>query len=344
MQHAKLDALTRILEVESGDGMIVFVRTKQATEALAEKLRSRGFAASAINGDLVQAQRERTIGALRSGALDLLVATDVAARGLDVDRITHVVNYDIPHDPEAYVHRVGRTGRAGRTGEAILFVTPRERRLLSAIEKVSGRPVEEMSIPSVDEVNARRAVRFAQTITDSMGSAQFHTFRGLVEDYARDHDVAMPDVAAALAVMSATDKQFFLSPDPPKAPLDRPTRDRPPRAGKSVRATSAGFAPYRIAVGKRHKIGPSSIVGALANEGGLHRSDFGKITIGVEHSIVELPVDLPDAVLDALTNTRISGKRIDIRPDSGPPSRGGKPHAAAQGGKPPRKPRQKKNG
>ena len=317
-QHAKLDALTRILEVETGDGMIVFVRTKQATEALAEKLRSRGFAASAINGDLVQAQRERTIGALRSGALDLLVATDVAARGLDVDRITHVVNYDIPHDPEAYVHRVGRTGRAGRTGEAILFVTPRERRLLSAIEKVSGRPVEEMSIPSVDEVNARRAVRFAQAITDSMGSPQFHTFRGLVEDYARDHDVAMPDVAAALAVMSATDKQFFLTPDPPMA-AHRAPQSRPPRAGRSVRATSKGFAPYKIAVGKRHKIGPSSIVGALANEGGLHRSDFGKITIGVEHSIVELPTDLPDAVLDALANTRISGKRIDIRPDTGPP-------------------------
>ena len=334
-QHEKLDALTRILEVESGNAMLVFVRTKRATEELAEKLRSRGFAASAINGDLVQAQRERTIGALRSGALDLLVATDVAARGLDVDRISHVVNYDIPHDPEAYVHRVGRTGRAGRTGEAILFVTPRERRLLSAIEKVSGRAVEEMSVPSVDEVNERRAVRFAQTITDSMGSAQFHTFRGLVEDYARDHDVAMPDVAAALAVMSAADKQFFLSPDAPKPP----PRERPPRAGKSVRATSAGFAPYKIAVGKRHKIGPSSIVGALANEGGLRRSDFGKITIGVDHSIVELPVDLPDAVLDALTNTRISGKRIDIRPDSGPPSRGGKPRSSAQRGKPPRKPR-----
>jgi ATP-dependent RNA helicase DeaD len=332
MQHAKLDALTRVLEVESGDGMIVFVRTKQATEVLAEKLRSRGFAASAINGDLVQAQRERTIGALRSGALDLLVATDVAARGLDVDRITHVVNYDIPHDPEAYVHRVGRTGRAGRTGEAILFVTPRERRLLSAIEKVSGRPVEEMSIPSVDDVNARRAVRFAQAITDSMGSPQFHTFRGLVEDYARDHDVTMPDVAAALAVMSAADKQFFLSPDPPKAA--RP--DRPPRAGKAVRATSTGFAPYKLAVGKRHKISPSSIVGALANEGGLHRSDFGKITIGVEHSIVELPIDLPDAVLDALANTRISGKRIDIRPDSGPPSRGTGQRSAPQ-----RKPRHK---
>jgi ATP-dependent RNA helicase DeaD len=346
-QHAKLDALTRILEVESGDAMLVFVRTKRATEELAEKLRSRGFAASAINGDLVQAQRERTISALRSGSLDLLVATDVAARGLDVDRISHVVNYDIPHDAEAYVHRVGRTGRAGRTGEAILFVTPRERRMLSTIEKVSGRPVEEMTIPGVEEVNASRAERFAQAITESMGSAQFHTFRGLVEGYASDHEVAMSDVAAALAVMGADDKEFFLRPEPPRPPK----RDQPERAkgaDRPVRPTSDGFAPYRLAVGKRHKIGPSSIVGALANEGGLRRSDFGKITIGVDHSIVELPVDLPDAVLDALANTRISGRRIDIRPDAGPPARSqGKPRqskprqgttkAGGKGG--PRKPR-----
>ena len=337
--HAKLDALTRILEVESGDGMIVFVRTKRATEELAEKLNSRGFAASAINGDLVQTQRERTIGALRSGALDLLVATDVAARGLDVDRITHVVNYDIPHDPEAYVHRVGRTGRAGRTGEAILFVTPRERRLLSAIEKVSGRPVEEMTLPSVDEVNAIRAVRFAQTITDSMGSAQFHTFRELVEGYARDHDVAMADVAAALAVMGADDKQFFLRPDPPKS-TRRPSDATPRRKDQRPASTSGGkFASYRIAVGKRHKIGPSSIVGALANEGGLRRADFGKITIAGEHSIVELPADLPDAVFDALANTRISGRRIDIRPDDGPPGPGRED--PRHGGKTARKPRHK---
>jgi ATP-dependent RNA helicase DeaD len=332
-QHAKLDALTRVLEVESGQGMIVFVRTKRATEELAEKLRSRGFAASAINGDLVQAQRERTIAALRSGELDLLVATDVAARGLDVDRISHVVNYDIPHDPEAYVHRVGRTGRAGRTGEAILFVTPRERRLLAAIEKVSGRPVEEMSIPSVDEVNERRTARFAQAITDSMGSPQFLTFRALVEEYARDHEVDMADVAAALAVMGTADKEFLLRPDPPKA--QRVERERPPRdRERPPRPTSTGFTAYRIAVGKRHKIGPSAVVGALANEGGLRRSDFGKITIGVEHTIVELSSDVPDAVFDALANTRISGKRIDIRPDAGPPRR-----AAAKTG---RKPRQKR--
>jgi ATP-dependent RNA helicase DeaD len=324
--HAKLDALTRILEVESGDGMIVFVRTKQATEELAERLRSRGFSAAAINGDLVQAQRERTVNALKSGALDILVATDVAARGLDVDRITHVVNYDIPHDPEAYVHRVGRTGRAGRSGEAILFVTPRERRLLAAIEKVSGRPVEETAVPTVDEVNERRSAKLAQAITDSMGSSQFHVFRELVGTYVREHDVEPLDVAAALGVMSTDDKEFFLRPDPPKAPRrERPERPQRDGADRGPRPTREGWAGYRIAVGKRHKVTPSMIVGALANEGGLRRADFGKITIGIDHAVVELPQDLPGAVFEALSDTRISGRRIDLRPDTGPARGAGRP-------------------
>ncbi|MCW2829907.1 MAG: ATP-dependent helicase [Aeromicrobium sp.] len=327
--HHKLDALTRLLEVETGDGMLVFVRTKSATEELADKLRGRGYSAAALNGDLVQAQRERTVAQLKSGAIDLIVATDVAARGLDVDRITHVVNYDIPHDTEAYVHRIGRTGRAGRTGEAILFVTPRERRMLSAIEKVSGRPVEEMSVPSSEDVNLSRKGRFSQAISESLGSPQFHAFRALVEEYAVDNDVSMTDVAAALAVMSQTDKDFFLRPDPPKAPVRaRATRDdagepraRPAGFDRSDRLPAEGAAVYRVAVGKRHKIGPSAIVGALANEGSLKRSDFGKITIGQDHTLVELPADLPDAVFEALANTRISGKLIDLQPDSGPPIR-----------------------
>jgi len=358
--HHKLDALTRILEVETGDGMLVFVRTKQATEELADKLRGRGYAASSLNGDLVQAQRERTVAALKSGAIDLIVATDVAARGLDVDRITHVVNYDIPHDTEAYVHRIGRTGRAGRTGEAILFVTPRERRMLSAIEKVSGRPVEEMSIPSAEEVNERRAGRFANAITSSMGSPQFHAFRTLVEEYVAENDVSMTDAAAALAVMSQSDKAFFLRPDPPPAP-PRERREKPAGFDRSDRLPSEGSAVYRVSVGKRHKIGPSAIVGALANEGSLKRSDFGKITIGTEHTLVELPVDLPDAVFEALANTRISGKLIELQLDSGAPARartsathgskkpyekkasGKKPYEKKgnKAGAPPRKPRHK---
>jgi ATP-dependent RNA helicase DeaD len=342
--HHKVDALTRLLEVETGDGMIVFVRTKSATEELAEKLRSRGYTAAALNGDLVQAQRERTVAQLKSGAIDIIIATDVAARGLDVERISHVINYDIPHDTEAYVHRIGRTGRAGRTGEAILFVTPRERRMLSAIEKVSGRPVEEMSVPSAEEVNERRAGRFAQAITSSMGSPQFHAFRTLVEEYASENDVSMTDVAAALAVMSQADKDFFLRPDPPKAksaPRDR-DRDRddsgdprrkPAGFDRSDRLPAEGAAVYRVAVGKRHKVGPSAIVGALANEGSLKRSDFGKITIGQDHTLVELPADLPDAVFEALANTRISGKLIDLQRDSGPPIR--RTREDRKGNKPP---------
>jgi ATP-dependent RNA helicase DeaD len=339
-QHHKVDALTRLLEVETGDGMIVFVRTKSSTEELAERLRARGHNAAPLNGDLVQAQRERTVGQLKSGAIDIIVATDVAARGLDVDRITHVVNYDIPHDTEAYVHRIGRTGRAGRTGDAIVFVTPRERRMLQAIEKVSGRSVEQMSVPTAEQVNESRTSRFSQTITDSLGSPQFHSFRALVEQYASTHDVAMADVAAALAVMSQDDKEFFLRPDPPRSErAERPDRpDRPPRERPERPEPRDGRVVYRLAVGKRHKIGPSSVVGALANEGGLKRSDFGRITIGQDHTLVELPADLPAAVFEALARTRISGRLIDIRLDDGPPSqrtRGPRPREDRK----PRKPR-----
>lgn len=338
--HHKLDALTRVLEVEQGDAMIIFVRTKQSTEDLAEKLRARGHSAAALNGDLVQAQRERTVAALKSGALDLVVATDVAARGLDVDRITHVVNYDIPHDPEAYVHRIGRTGRAGRTGDAIVFVTPRERRMLESLERVSGRPIEQMAVPSTDEVNARRADRFADSITTAMGDPQFHVYRELVEQYATRHEVDMTDVAAALAAMGQDDKEFFLRPDPPQEA--RPRRERTERAPR--RASDAppadGVAVYRLAVGKRQKVRPSMVVGALANEGGLRRSDFGKITIGVDHTLVELPADLPEAVFDQLATTRISGKLIDLRPDAGRP--GGTP-PQGKPGQPGKKPRHKKS-
>lgn len=343
--HHKLDALTRVLETEDGDASIVFVRTKSATEELAEKLRGRGFQAAALNGDLVQAQRERTVAALKDGKFDILVATDVAARGLDVERISHVINYDIPHDTEAYVHRIGRTGRAGREGDAIVFVTPRERRMLSSIEHVSGQPVEQMSIPTSEEVNKQRATKFAEAITEALGSAQFHPFRALVEQYAAENNAEMADVAAALAVIGQDDAEFFLSADPPRD--ERPPRERKeprePRQGAKRGPREDGRVGYRIAVGKRHKITPSMVVGALANEGGLRRSDFGKITIGAEHSLVDLPADLPPEVFEALRGTRISGKLIDIRPDSGRPGgertrRPGKPYQRDVG----RKPRTKK--
>src|SRR5246127_2180821 len=225
----KMDALTRVLEVEPFEAMIVFVRTKQATEEVAERLRARGFNAAAINGDIPQSQRERTIAALREGGIDILVATDVAARGLDVERISHVLNYDIPHDTESYVHRIGRTGRAGRSGAALLFVSPRERHLLKAIERATRQNLVEAQPPSVEDVNAQRVTKFADSITDSLGSPGLDLFRRLVADYERDNDVPMADIAAALALQSRNGEDFLMAPEPPpeRRPKERP--DRPAR-------------------------------------------------------------------------------------------------------------------
>ncbi|GAA3688926.1 DEAD/DEAH box helicase [Gordonia hankookensis] len=321
----KLDALTRFLEVETFDAMIVFVRTKSATEELAEKLRSRGFSAVAINGDMAQAQRERTINQLKGGAIDILVATDVAARGLDVERISHVVNYDIPHDTESYVHRIGRTGRAGRSGNALLFVSPRERHLLRAIERATRSTLVEIGLPSVEDVNAQRVAKFADSINANLGSDHLDLFRKLVEDYARDKDVTMADIAAALA-LETRDGGFLMAPDPPEG-------QRPERRERAPRSGGGQFATYRIAVGRKHKVSPGAIVGAIANEGGLSRGDFGNISIRDDFSLVELPENLDNETLAGLRNTRIGKTPIDIRRDYGPPrSRGGAKRGQGQRG------------
>lgn len=328
----KMDALTRVLEVEPFEAMIVFVRTKQATEEVAEKLRARGFSAAAINGDIPQAQRERTITALRDGGskgIDILVATDVAARGLDVERISHVLNYDIPHDTESYVHRIGRTGRAGRSGAALLFVSPRERHLLKAIEKATRQTLTEAELPTVEDVNAQRMAKFADSITTALGAPGIELFRKLVQDYEREHDIPMADIAAALALQARDGEEFLMAPEPPRERRERRTdsRDR----GETPRHTRP-FATYRIAVGKRHKIGPGAIVGAIANEGGLHRSDFGHISIGPDFSLVELPAKLPKSTFKRLEQTRISGVLINLQPD-----RSSAKARVRDGGKPRRK-------
>ena len=319
----KVDALTRILEVENFEGMIVFVRTKNETETLAEKLRARGFSAQAINGDVPQQVRERTVSQLKSAKLDILVATDVAARGLDVDRISHVVNYDIPTDTESYVHRIGRTGRAGRAGDAISFVTPRERYLLKHIEKATRQPLTQMQLPTVDDVNVTRLARFDDQITAALGSAQVGFFRDVVGHYVKEHDVPEVDVAAALAVVLQGDTPLLLE-EAPHRPTrdreDRPRKDRP-AGSSSRRAPSGPMATYRISVGKRQKVEPRQIVGAIANEGGLDRGDFGAIVIRPDHSLVELPATLSDAAWTALRQTRISGKLIELTRDQGPPAR-----------------------
>jgi ATP-dependent RNA helicase DeaD len=327
----KIDALTRILEVENFEAMIVFARTKSATEEVAEKLRARGYSAAAINGDVAQVQRERTVNQLKSGKLDILVATDVAARGLDVERISHVVNFDISTDTESYVHRIGRTGRAGRTGDAISFVTPRERGLVNAIERATRQPLTQMQLPSVDEVNVTRLSRFDDRITAALEDTdRIERFRDIVAHYVRHHDVPEVDVAAALAVVAQGETPLLLEPDPePRARAPREDRaprsfdrdDRDGRPERRPRASNPNMTTYRIAVGKRHRVEPRQIVGALANEGGLSRGDFGAIQIRPDFSLVELPSDMPQSTLDRLTDTRISGKAIEIRVDTGGPSR-----------------------
>lgn len=328
----KVDALTRILEVEPFEGMIVFTRTKNETETLAEKLRARGYTAAAINGDIAQAQRERTVNQLKDGKLDILVATDVAARGLDVERISHVVNFDLPIDTESYVHRIGRTGRAGRTGDAISFVTPRERRMLTSIEKATRQPLTEMSLPSVDDVNATRLTRFDDAITAALAeSDRIARFRDIVAHYVSHHDVPEADVAAALAVVAQGDTPLLLdatADEPVRRDRDRFERDRDrdrdrgdrgdrdDRGDRPRRERRGGpTATYRIEVGRRHKVEPRQIVGALANEGGFRREDFGAIQIRPDFSLVELPADLPADTLKRLEQTRISGRLIEIKPD-----------------------------
>ena len=339
----KVDALTRILEVENFEGMIVFVRTKNETEMLAEKLRARGFSAAAINGDVAQVQRERTVAQLKSGKLDILVATDVAARGLDVERISHVVNYDIPTDTESYVHRIGRTGRAGRSGDAISFVTPRERYLLKAIEKATRTTLVEMPLPTVEDINATRLVRLDDRITTALASSELDAFRDVIAHYVREHDVPEADVAAALAIVLQGDEPMLMDPEPPRPPRrdrdERPGRDRDERSGggggsrfgggdrgsrseRGPRGSSGPMATYRIAVGRRHKVEPRQIVGALANEGGLGRQDFGHIDIRADHSLVELPATLPPGTEAKLRTTRISGQLIELTESR---ERGGRP-------------------
>ena len=338
----KLDAITRILEVTEFEAMIVFVRTKNETEELAEKLRARGFSAAAINGDIAQQQRERTVDQLRDGRLDILVATDVAARGLDVERISHVLNYDIPNDTESYVHRIGRTGRAGRSGEAILFVTPRERRMLRSIERVTNATIEEMDLPTVDEVNESRKAKFMDSITESLEATDLQIFKTMVREYSAANNVPMDDIAAALATQALAGDEFLMK-EPPRDKRDKRDRrdrdrfDRDDRRGRGRDRfdrddrgdrgrgrrfdDSGNFDTYRLDVGKRQHVRPGAIVGALANEGGLNSKDFGRITIGGDFTLVELPKNLDQAVLDRLVDTRISGQLINIQRDHGAPPR-----------------------
>ncbi|AOP53989.1 MAG: DEAD/DEAH box helicase [Brevibacterium aurantiacum] len=328
VQHShKLDALTRILEVEEYEGIIMFVRTKQATEELAEKLRARGFKASAINGDIPQQARERTIDMLRNGKVDILVATDVAARGLDVERITLVVNFDIPHDTESYVHRIGRTGRAGRSGEAILFVTPREQRLLGSIERATKQKVEQLKMPSVEELTNTRVEKFTKRIDDVLATTELTELATVIEQYELSRNVPATDIAAALASLVLESNTLKADPMPepsrgkPGRDRDSGGRDGKPGRERSSRPRDENMTTYRLAIGRNERLQPGAVVGAIANEGGLTSKEIGHIDIRSNHTLVDLPKDLDSSVMRKLSNTQIQGRPIDIRPDSGRPAR-----------------------
>ena len=318
----KLDALTRILEVEPFDAVLLFVRTKIATTELAERLAARGYAAEALNGDMPQKSREQMVARLKKGNIDILVATDVAARGLDVDRISHVINYDIPYDAEAYIHRIGRTGRAGRKGEAILFVAPREKRMLSAIEKATRQKIEAMTLPSTEMVNNQRISRFKQTITDTLAGGSLEFMQGILESYEQEHDVSPIEIAAALAKLSMGEKSLLLEPEK-KAPRERkggsgkgetPFRREGKGKGKArpEKKLAEGMERFRIEVGHDHEVQPGNIVGAIANEAGLDAEHIGHIDIRDKFSFIELPEGMPRAVFNDLQKVWIGGQKLKI--------------------------------
>lgn len=323
--HQKQAALARVLEAESIDGVLVFVKTRSTTEPLAEYLAQAGFKTAALNGDIAQKQRERIVASLRSGRVDIIVATDVAARGLDVQRISHVINYDLPFDSEAYVHRIGRTGRAGRSGEAILFVHPRERRLLKRLEQATRKTISQMSLPSNRDINKQRVVRFHEKITQGLAYKELETFQSIVEHYQRENDVPLELIAASLAVLANAEspllvkeelKQAQFSGDSRRERNDSRSYSQKRGFQKERRSGSyrndAGMKTYRIEVGRNHQVQPGNIVGAIANEAGIGNESIGKIKIFDRFSTVDLPEGLSRDLLDVLQNVSVAGCKLRI--------------------------------
>ena len=312
----KLDALTRILEIELFDGLIIFVRTKTATIDLAEKLSARGFAAEPINGDIAQNQRERIITQLKQGKIDILIATDVAARGLDVGRISHVVNYDIPQDPESYVHRIGRTGRAGRQGKAILFVAPREKRILRTIEKITRQPIEPMQLPSAKIINEQRVKNFKERIANTLSNQDLSVFEELVLSYQKENKVDVIKMASALALMAQGSEPLFLNEkdfkqnsfsDEDKSKVTISLQPEPLKEYPQI-----PMRRYRIAVGHKDKIRPGNILGAIANEAEISSDYIGTIQILQDFTVIDLPDEMPNETFEILKKTRIFNKTLNL--------------------------------
>ncbi|APE31594.1 RNA helicase [Halomonas aestuarii] len=312
---AKQEALARILEVEPVDGAIVFVRTRAACTTLMEQLSARGMSVASLSGDLDQSLRERTIQRLKRGKVDVLIATDVAARGLDVPRITHIINYDLPQDGEAYTHRIGRTGRAGRTGIAITFVGFREGRKVGWLEQATGQKMTEMAVPDEAAIRGHRDEMFHQRVVAAL-TAGADEQRALVERMVEEgHDPV--ELACAFARMARAD-------EPPIGRLQAPRAERNTADSKPKRRDSApreGMTRYRVAVGHQDGVKPGQLVGALANEGGIEGNRIGRIDIRTAFSVVELPSSLPESILAKMARARVAGRPLEISEDRGAPER-----------------------
>jgi len=321
MSH-KLEALQRVLDACGGEGVIIFARTKAITLTVAETLEAGGHQVAVLNGDVPQNQRERTVERLRSGSVDILVATDVAARGLDVERIGLVINYDMPFDSEAYVHRIGRTGRAGRTGEAVLFVTPRERRFIRNLERATGQPIEAMEVPGNTAINQGRLDRLRKQLSaaatnERSNAEEAALLKELMQRVATELELS-PDQLAMAALNLA------IGPNPLLRQGDddwiqnsrRQDRDRPERRGdrrdRPARAPEENMQRYRVEVGHRDRVKPGNLVGAIAGETGLQGRMIGRIQIFDNHSLVDLPKGMPEDVFNSLQRLRVMNRELQI--------------------------------
>jgi len=345
----KMDVLTRILEAEPFDGMIIFVRTKTATVEVAEKLEARGYAAAALNGDIAQKQREQVVNRLKKGHVDIIVATDVAARGLDVERISHVINYDVPHDTESYVHRIGRTGRAGRSGEAILFVAPREMRMLSSIERATRQKIEKLEMPTTEDINDKRIAAFKQQITDTLAEEDLALFEQIVEQYTQEHNVPATEVAAALARLAQGDKPLLVKHAPAMEQRQergkrsdhsegtrRERRSAPVMDESQIPKPERGMERYRLEVGEVHGVKAGNIVGAIANEIGIEGEYINQVNIQDGYTTVDLPEGMPKQVFNTLRKIRVAGQELNAsKMEDAGFSEGGYSGGRREGRKPP---------
>ncbi len=315
----KVDALTRILQVSDGDATIVFVRTKDACDQVGADLLARGVSAAAMNGDVPQKERERIIERLRDGRLDVLVATDVAARGLDVERVDLVVNFDAPGEPEAYVHRIGRTGRAGRTGNALTFFTPREIGRLRAIERATRNTLEQITPPTAADVAAHKATRVLQNAVERLGAGSLAQYRQAVATFLAEQDLTAGELAATLLALAAGDDGKQVEQRPSQASFAAERDDRHPArsAERGGRRRDPIGPRYRVAVGHTHGVRPGGIVGAITAEGGLNGKDLGRIDIYDTFSTVEIAGSLSPAVVGRISAAKVSGQSLRMELDSG---------------------------